>query len=192
MASSGRRLYRTTSEKKEASPAGLGGENSRNALEASNALNYIALFKLPPVLSRGIPGKSLRVFPGSFRNLSSGKSQPYSGCGLKSEMSASTETKATKPHPTKLKKRPPAPSPFWVTLVLFLLDEVSGLSGPISLWKAPKTSFKVNYVCMIWFYPPPPPRPPVKLQPCCSLFSLREQSTPAIDSRAQFLHKRLH
>ena len=65
--------------KKEASPAVLGGENSGNALEASNALNYRA-WGIPAVLSRGIPGNALRAFPGSFRNysrISSGKSQPW-------------------------------------------------------------------------------------------------------------------
>ena len=70
--------------KKEASPAVLGGgENSGNALEASNALNYRA-WGIPAVLSRGIPGNALRAFPGSFRNfsgISSGKSQPYWGHG---------------------------------------------------------------------------------------------------------------
>ena len=54
--------------KKEASPAVLrGGDNSENALEVSNALNYRAL-GIPAVLSRGIPRKALRAFPGSFRN----------------------------------------------------------------------------------------------------------------------------
>ena len=60
-----------------------GGENSGNALEPSNALNYRA-WGIPAALSRGIPGKALRAFPGSFRNFSgifSGKSQPYWGCG---------------------------------------------------------------------------------------------------------------
>ena len=70
--------------KKEASPAVLGGgENSGNALEASNALNY-RIWGIPAVLSRGIPGNALRAFPGSVRNfsgISSGKSQPYLGCG---------------------------------------------------------------------------------------------------------------
>ena len=40
---------------------------------------------VPAVLLRGIPGKALRAFPGSFRNfsrMSSGKSQLYWGCGL--------------------------------------------------------------------------------------------------------------
>ena len=56
--------------KKEASPAVLGGgENSRNALEASNALNY-RVWGIPAVLPRGIPGNALRAFPGSFRNFS--------------------------------------------------------------------------------------------------------------------------
>ena len=55
--------------KKEASPAVLGGENSGNALEASNALNY-RVWGIPAVLSRGIPGNALRAFPGSFRNFS--------------------------------------------------------------------------------------------------------------------------
>ena len=53
--------------KKEASPAVLGGENSGNAVEASNALNY-RVWGIPAVLSREIPGNALRAFPGSFRN----------------------------------------------------------------------------------------------------------------------------
>ena len=54
--------------KKEAPPAVLGGgDNSGNALEASNALNYRA-WGIPPVLSTGIPGKALRAFPEFFRN----------------------------------------------------------------------------------------------------------------------------
>ena len=60
-----------------------GGENSGNALEASSAFNY-RVWGIPAVLSRGIPGNALRAFPGSFRNfsgISSGKSQPYWGCG---------------------------------------------------------------------------------------------------------------
>ena len=60
-----------------------GGENSGNALEASNALNY-RVWGIPAVLSREIPGNALRAFPGSFRNLSgisSGKPQPYWGYG---------------------------------------------------------------------------------------------------------------
>ena len=75
--------------KKEASPAVLGGENSGNALEASNALNY-RVWGIPAVLSRGIPGNALRAFPGSFRNfsgISSGNSQPYGGCGPPQEVS---------------------------------------------------------------------------------------------------------
>ena len=70
--------------KKEASPAVLGGgENSGNALEASNALNY-RVWGIPAVLLRENPGNALRAFPGSFRNfsgISSGKSQPYWGYG---------------------------------------------------------------------------------------------------------------
>ena len=69
--------------KKEATPAVLGGESSGNALEPSNALKWGA-WGIPAVLSRGIPGKALRAFPGSFRNfsgISSAKSQPYWGCG---------------------------------------------------------------------------------------------------------------
>ena len=46
-----------------------GGDNSGNALEASNALNY-RIWGIPAVLSRGIPGNALRAFPGSFRNFS--------------------------------------------------------------------------------------------------------------------------
>ena len=56
-----------------------GGENSGNALEGSNALNY-RVCGIPAVVPRGIPGNALRAFPGSFRNFS-GKSQPYWGCG---------------------------------------------------------------------------------------------------------------
>ena len=41
---------------KEASPAVLGGGNSGNALEASNALNYRA-WGIPAVLSRGFQEK---------------------------------------------------------------------------------------------------------------------------------------
>ena len=58
-----------------------GGENSGNALEASNALND-RVFGFPAVLSRSIAGKTLRAFPGSFRicsGTSSGKSQLYWG-----------------------------------------------------------------------------------------------------------------
>ena len=46
-----------------------GGDNSGNALEASNALNYRG-WGIPAVLSTGIPGNALRAFPGSFRNFS--------------------------------------------------------------------------------------------------------------------------
>ena len=59
------------------------GENSGNALEASNAFNYGA-WGIPAVLSRVIPGNALRAFPGSFRSfsgISSEKSQPYWGYG---------------------------------------------------------------------------------------------------------------
>ena len=51
--------------KKAAPPAVLGGDNSGNALEASNALNY-RVWGIPAVLSTGIPGNALRAFPGSF------------------------------------------------------------------------------------------------------------------------------
>ena len=65
--------------KKEASPAELRGENSGNALEASNALNY-RIWGVPTVLSRrnsqGVSG----VFP-EFSGISSGKSQSYWGYG---------------------------------------------------------------------------------------------------------------
>ena len=55
-------------------------------------MNYRA-WGIPAVLSRGIPGNALRAFPGSFRNfsgISSGKSQPYWGCGpfVRNEKSA--------------------------------------------------------------------------------------------------------
>ena len=50
---------------------------------------WIMLFWVfPAVFWRGIPGKALRVFQGSFQNLSrisAGKTQPYSGYGLKSD-----------------------------------------------------------------------------------------------------------
>ena len=75
-------LSGTISEKRGV-PSRTGRENSGNALEASNALNY-RVSGTPAVLSRRIPGNALRVFPGSFRNfsgISSGKSQPYWGCG---------------------------------------------------------------------------------------------------------------
>ena len=54
-------------EKRRPQPYG-GEENSGNALEPSNALNYRA-WGIPAVLSRGIPGKALRAFPGSLRNI---------------------------------------------------------------------------------------------------------------------------
>ena len=69
--------------KKRRSQPYWGGENSGNALEASNALNC-RVWAILAVLSKGIPGNALRAFPGSFRNfsgISSGKSQPYWGCG---------------------------------------------------------------------------------------------------------------
>ena len=62
--------------KKEACQPYWGGENSGNALEAPNALNY-RVWGIPAVLSRGIPENALKAFPGSFRNssgISSGKS----------------------------------------------------------------------------------------------------------------------
>ena len=51
-----------------------GGENSGNALEASNALNYRA-WGIPAVLPRRIPGNALIAFPGSFRNFSESPSR---------------------------------------------------------------------------------------------------------------------
>ena len=44
----------------------------------------IGFWGIPAVLSRGIPGNALRAFAGSFQifsAISSGKSQPYWGCG---------------------------------------------------------------------------------------------------------------
>ena len=76
-------LSGTTSEKRSAPSRTGGGDNSGNALEASNALNY-RVWGTPAVLSTGIPGDALRAFPGSLRNfsgISSGKSQPYWGYG---------------------------------------------------------------------------------------------------------------
>ena len=103
--------------KKEASPAvPQGGENSGNALDASNAFNYRA-WGIPAVLSREIPGNALRAFPGSFRNFSgicSGKSQPYWGCGP-------TETLCKPPLSVVLEMRPFFPWCFSVSLVFFLL-----------------------------------------------------------------------
>ena len=52
------------------SPAVLGGENSGKALEPSNALKNYRAWGIPAVPSRGILGKALRAFPGSFRNFS--------------------------------------------------------------------------------------------------------------------------
>ena len=54
--------------KKEVSPAVLTGRQFwKCSGEATNALNYRA-WGIPAVLSRGVPGKALRAFPGSFRN----------------------------------------------------------------------------------------------------------------------------
>ena len=56
-----------------------GGENSGNALEASNALNE-RVWGIPAELSTGIPGNALRARLG-LSGISSGKSQPYWGYG---------------------------------------------------------------------------------------------------------------
>ena len=59
-----------------------GGENSGNALEASNASNY-RIWGIPAVLLSGIPGKLSESVSGVFQNvsgISSGNSQPYWGC----------------------------------------------------------------------------------------------------------------
>ena len=56
-----------------------GGDNSGNALEASNALNY-RVWGIPAVLSTGIPGNALRAIP-NFSGIASGKCQPYWGYG---------------------------------------------------------------------------------------------------------------
>ena len=82
MTGSGRPSPEPLLKKKRPQPY-WGGDNSGNALEASNALNYRP-WGIPAVLSTGIPGNALRAFPGSFRNfsgISSGKSQPYWGYG---------------------------------------------------------------------------------------------------------------
>ena len=82
MTGSGRPSPEPLLKKKRPQPY-WGGDNSGNALEASNALNY-RVWGIPAVLSTGIPGNALRAFPGSFRNfsgISSGKSQPYWGYG---------------------------------------------------------------------------------------------------------------
>ena len=49
--------------KKRGVPSRTGGENSGNALGASNALNY-RVWGVPAVLSREIPGNALRAFRG--------------------------------------------------------------------------------------------------------------------------------
>ena len=53
--------------KKEASPAVPRGQNSGNALEASNALNYRALGSRPGELQESSESLS-KVFPESFQN----------------------------------------------------------------------------------------------------------------------------
>ena len=60
MTSSGNPLRNHFQKKKRPQPY-WGGENSGNALEPSNALNY-RVWGIPAVLSRGIPGKTLRAF----------------------------------------------------------------------------------------------------------------------------------
>ena len=80
-----------------------GGDNSGNALEASNALNY-RVWGIPAVLSTGIPEKALRAFPVSFRNfsgISSGKSQPYWGCGLSYAQLSVRWPRRSKPWPRR-------------------------------------------------------------------------------------------
>ena len=56
-----RNHFRKKKKKKRSQPY-WGGENSGNALEASNALNY-RVWGIPAVLSTGIPGNALRAFP---------------------------------------------------------------------------------------------------------------------------------
>ena len=107
--------------KKEASPAVLGGgENSGNALEASNALNY-RVWGIRAVLLKEIPGNALRAFPSSFRSfsgISSGKSQPYWGCGPKSAQKNCTKNRCEDQAPKKgininnfARNPPPRPPP---------------------------------------------------------------------------------
>ena len=69
------------------------GDDSGNALKASNAWNYRA-WGVPAVLSRGNAGKALRAFPGLsrfFSGISSGKSQPYWGYGLPKKLQVHTK-----------------------------------------------------------------------------------------------------
>ena len=73
------------SEKKRRPKPYWGGENSGNALEASNALNYRA-WGIPAVLPRGLPGNALRAFLGvfpEFSGISSRKSHPKDPAVLK-------------------------------------------------------------------------------------------------------------
>ena len=80
--------------KKEASQPYWGGGNSGNALEPSNALNYRA-WGIPAVLSRGIAGKALRAFPGSFRKFPEFLPESPSRTGGMAHKVTSTATDAT-------------------------------------------------------------------------------------------------
>ena len=76
-------LSGTTSEKRGV-PSRTGGERILETLWKPQMPWIIGVWGIPAVLFRGIPGNALRAFPGSFRNfsgISSGKSQPYWGCG---------------------------------------------------------------------------------------------------------------
>ena len=112
--------------KKEASPAVPGGrENSGNALDASNALNY-RVWGIPAVLSTEIPGNALRAVPVSFRNfsgISSGKSQPYWGCGPETArftskgrfvLAKDPQRFTTRPLPVNFTTTLPFVRPFWI------------------------------------------------------------------------------
>ena len=103
-------------KQKEASLARLGGGESSGKCSGGFRCLELCCFGGAQPYSRGELQEKLwecfwglsGIYPEFVR-----KVQPYSGYGLKSEMSASTENKATQPHPTKLKKSPLGPPVGW-------------------------------------------------------------------------------
>ena len=78
--------------KKRGAPSRTGGETILEMLwKPSNALNYRA-WGIPAVLSRGIPGKTLRAFPVSFLGLFRGAVIRHGGGALKQPIKQPTET----------------------------------------------------------------------------------------------------
>ena len=72
--------------KKRGAPSHTGGDIILEMLSRLQKSFFYRAWAIPAALSTGIPGNALRAFPGSFRNscgISSGKSQPYWGCGPK-------------------------------------------------------------------------------------------------------------